>query len=56
MIRAKSTPIEFVQETPVDIQVPLSTIQYEQLKYMSKRLDPDINEKFIVSHKAQDRL
>ena len=55
MIRATSTPIEFVQETPVDISVPLSTIQYEQLKYMSRRLDPDINDKFIALHKAQDR-
>ena len=55
MIRATSTPIEFVQETPVDINVPLSTIQYEQLKYMSRRLDPDINEKFLALHKAQDR-
>jgi hypothetical protein len=51
----ESTPIEFVQETPVDISVPLSTIQYEQLKYMSRRLDPDINEKFIALHKAQDK-
>ena len=55
MIHVSATPIEFVQETPVDISVPLSTIQYEQLKYMSKRLDPDINEKFIALHKAQDR-
>lgn len=50
----ESTPIDFQQETPVNIEVPLSDIQYEQLKYMSKRLDPEINERFVALHKAQD--